>query len=291
MNFEEIMKLIVRRRNELKKNTIIAITGDTGEGKSYAALRIAEIIDPEFDPEKQIIYNPKNLLERIEEAKEKKYKVLILDEAHVTVPARLWYSLTNIAIHFVLTTFRQLHRLTVIIVTPSIEEIDISLRRLLNYYFIVKRTTSRYAYLFPYEIYINRFTLLKQETLIKRLILIIDKKIYRIKTIKLKQPSLRIREKYEEMSKKFKAELLRKQIIELESKLKKGDEEVKKTIDEVLAFLFENKRLLNMSFRRKRDGTIKLNRSMFKRMFKFTEEDLYELEARLFEELKKQNLI
>jgi len=290
LNPKEIISSIYERRNILKKNTFILIVGESGEGKSYAALRIAEFIDSQFDPSQQVIYTAADLLKKIEEAREKKYKVLILDEAHTTIPARLWYSITNIATTFILTTFRQLQRLCLIFVSPSIEEVDVSIRRSVNFYFIVKRTTNEFSYVFPYQVVINRFDLEKQKVRLKRLTIKHNRKIYIIKEFLLKKPSKENIEKYENAAVKYKADLLRRQLNEIQSKVGSTLEN-KKTFDEIMAFLFENKKMLNMSFRKRKDGSIKLKRDFFKRLFKLTEQEIFELEAILFEELKKQNLI
>jgi len=49
------------------KNCMICIVGDPGDGKSWAALRLAELLDPGFNAEK-VAFRPERLLERINEA-------------------------------------------------------------------------------------------------------------------------------------------------------------------------------------------------------------------------------
>ena len=291
MRPEKIIKLIVTRRHRLKKNTIIAITGDPGEGKSYVALRIGEIIDENFDPEKQVIYHPKDILARIEEARKHRYKVLILDEAHVTIPARLWYSATNLAINFVLTTFRQLHRLCVIVVSPSLEEVDKSLRRLINYYFIISRTSNKFAYVFPYQIKINRYAVQDQKAYLKRFMFQYEGKIYRVKSFLMKKPNEEICEKYEKIATEFKAGLLKRKLSQLEMRFEKDADERKKTLEEIITWLFENPKILKRAYRRKRDGTIKLYKGMFKKIFKLDETEMIELEGKIEEELKNRGWI
>lgn len=81
---------IQNRRNKNKSN-IIVITGSPGEGKTYCAIRLAEVFDPHFDPELQIIFTRPQLLHVIgEKSPLKRGQVIIIDEAHYGMGSRRW---------------------------------------------------------------------------------------------------------------------------------------------------------------------------------------------------------
>ena len=79
---------IENRRNKNKSN-IIVITGSPGEGKTYCAIRLAEIFDSKFDPELQIIFTRPQLLHVIgEKSTLKRGQVIVIDEAHYGMGSR-----------------------------------------------------------------------------------------------------------------------------------------------------------------------------------------------------------
>lgn len=81
---------IQNRRNKNKSN-IILITGSPGEGKTYCGIRLAEIFDPHFDPELQIIFTRPQLLHVIgEKSPLKRGQIIVIDEAHYGLGSRRW---------------------------------------------------------------------------------------------------------------------------------------------------------------------------------------------------------
>jgi Zonular occludens toxin (Zot). len=162
----EVIRRIIYNRIEMKKNCFFMLVGDSGEGKSYTALRIAEIVQEDFDPKTQVVYTPDQYLDVINYAVEKrKTKVIILDEAHVTIPARLWLSFTNLAVGLVTTTFRRLKSLAVLIVSPDINWVEKMVRESCNYYAICERKRKdgriEYVYADVFKVLRNRYDIEK----------------------------------------------------------------------------------------------------------------------------------
>ena len=86
-----ILDEIQYRRNNLKQNMII-IVGAPGEGKSYFALRLAEILDKKFNPFVQVVFDRTHLLWLIgADSPLEMGAVLILDEAQFIAGARRWF--------------------------------------------------------------------------------------------------------------------------------------------------------------------------------------------------------
>jgi hypothetical protein len=75
---------------------------------------------------------------------EKKIKCIVLDEAHVTVPSRLWLSFSNLALGLVTTTFRRLRSLCVFVVAPDISYVEKMIRDSCNFYAICERRLRAY---------------------------------------------------------------------------------------------------------------------------------------------------
>lgn len=122
----------VKDRINKNKNLLIGIVGDTGSGKSYAALSLAKYLDPDFD-DSRIIFNPVELFDKILNKELKRGSVLVLDEASVaSLPSREWYSLRNRVLGSLLQIFRYMN-LIVIFTMPDFSFIDVQARKLFHY--------------------------------------------------------------------------------------------------------------------------------------------------------------
>ncbi|MDY6986413.1 MAG: zonular occludens toxin domain-containing protein [Candidatus Thermoplasmatota archaeon] len=114
------------------KNWLAVVCGETGSGKSYSALKMAEMCDPSFNVNR-VIYTPEDFMSVLD-TRLKSGNIIIWDEAGVGLPAREWYSISNKAIDYVLQTFRH-ENLGVIFTTPSFSFIDVQARKLFHSYF------------------------------------------------------------------------------------------------------------------------------------------------------------
>ena len=86
-----ILNEIQSRKNELKQNMFI-IVGSPGDGKSYYGLRLAEILDPKFNPFIQIVFDRRHFLWLLSDDSPLKIgSVIIIDESHFIIGSRNWY--------------------------------------------------------------------------------------------------------------------------------------------------------------------------------------------------------
>ncbi|MCJ7635589.1 hypothetical protein MUP77_24765, partial [Candidatus Bathyarchaeota archaeon] len=86
-----IFNIIQERRNQNKAN-IFLIAGNPGEGKSYFALRMAEIFDKDFDVTIQVVFDRAQLLFLLgNDSPLKRGQVLMIDEAQFTAGNRSWW--------------------------------------------------------------------------------------------------------------------------------------------------------------------------------------------------------
>lgn len=123
------LRYLWRRMHVNNKNVMLAIVGDPGEGKSWAALRLAELLDPEFHAEK-VAFRPEYLLRRINED-HPMGDVTIADEAGVSMNAKTWWESDQIQIGNILETWRHQNRM-MIFTLPVFKKLQKDARGLMN---------------------------------------------------------------------------------------------------------------------------------------------------------------
>ena len=86
------IKSIQNRLLRKNKNWLSIVCGDTGSGKSYSALTLANAISPRgITIKRNMVFNPIQFLEKInDKSKLQKGDVIIFDEAGVGMSAREW---------------------------------------------------------------------------------------------------------------------------------------------------------------------------------------------------------
>ena len=122
-------------------NALLCFTGNPGSGKSYAAIRLAELTSKkngvEFNVD-HIVFTPKEFMQMVNSDKLKKGSILILDEAGVAINSRKWQSAINLMMNYVIQTFR--HRNYVIMMcVPYFDFIDGAVRKMFHMFFEMTR--------------------------------------------------------------------------------------------------------------------------------------------------------
>ncbi len=128
---------LLRRRVRKDKNNLCVFIGETGSGKSWAALDAARKMDPRFSIDHVHFTIPAFLedIQAIIEARENgtpHCRTLILDEAAVGFNARKAMYKDNIDFADLLAIFRYLN-LTVFFTFPTMESFDVAGRRLVHF--------------------------------------------------------------------------------------------------------------------------------------------------------------
>lgn len=128
--------------NVHKKGRFMVICGVPGEGKSYTALRIAELIDPQFTVDQVVIMKGSDFMRLMKNGvptgnggykKLHPGSVAVYDECGVGLSSRDWLSVQNRLIGFLMQTIRK-WGFYIIFTLPSLSMLDISARRLMSYY-------------------------------------------------------------------------------------------------------------------------------------------------------------
>lgn len=121
---------LVRSRLRHNQNALIAMTGQTGTGKSMCGLEFARLIDPDFSAEK-VVFTVKDFLELLKTLN--KGEVVVFDEAGVDFDARRSSSKKNVFFSNVLKTFRY-RNIPTIFTLPHLAMLDKNARRLFHYW-------------------------------------------------------------------------------------------------------------------------------------------------------------
>lgn len=120
----------IKQRIRKNKNFLGFISGQTGSGKSYSSLRIAEELDPDFNIDR-CVFGGVELMTLINSGKLKKGSVIVFEEIGVELSAKNWASVTNKMLNYLLQTFR--HKNFILIMnSPYMDFVDASTRKLFH---------------------------------------------------------------------------------------------------------------------------------------------------------------
>ena len=106
----------INARIAKRKNFICIITGETGSGKTYAALSLGEILDPHFDM-KNVCFNSTEFLNLVDEKTKKMNRgaVILWEEMQIDMSNLNFQSRVSKMVNYILTTFR--HQGFVLLIT------------------------------------------------------------------------------------------------------------------------------------------------------------------------------
>ena len=120
---------ITKRNNDLR----VCFIGDTGAGKSWAALRLAYELDETFNANR-VIFQAKEFMKYLRTGGLKRGQAFIFDEAGLEYSNRKFYTEQNIAINNALQSIRY-KGLIIIFTTPALSFIDCGGRAMFHAYF------------------------------------------------------------------------------------------------------------------------------------------------------------
>jgi len=177
-----------------------------GIGKSYTALRLAEIIDKDFSIEKVVFTEDDfvNAMDMIENSG-KPSQVIVIDEAGYLVNYKNWYTMVNKAISDVVMTFRTLRSMA-IFVTPTILILDRQLRIFFSHLITAKKSI-RTSYKTEVKAKIYKLNWINLDKYYKRKLVVFlrsENKLIEIEKAKVNLPSKELIKEYEKRSRKFK---------------------------------------------------------------------------------------
>lgn len=185
-------------------NWLQVITGNPGTGKSYTAMTLGEMLDPNFSIDK-VAFSAKEFIDILNNIK-RNGEVVVWDEVGISasLSSRRWFTLSNILIDDVIQTFRY-RKICVFLVVPDLSFIDVRARKLVRCFSECKRRQKDPAKLWVYWISVNRRDgkIYTPHPLIQ-----IDGATCKLRAFVMKRlPSEQLMEDYERVHKKYKARL------------------------------------------------------------------------------------
>jgi len=126
-----LIQEIRERVYERNENVLILITGKPGSGKSFCALRLAELINPQRFSLEFLAYDYKKFFEILLRKDLQKGDVIIWDEPGKGLSADEWYSTVNKATKTIISLFRY-KNLVVIVCAPNESWVDKKIRDLFH---------------------------------------------------------------------------------------------------------------------------------------------------------------
>lgn len=298
---KEIIKSITINRLKAKKPSIIFITGDSGEGKSYTGIEVLEIVNEATGVDTlkylndQIIYTPLEYTRKLDkilfDKKLKKVKVILIDEARELVKAKLWHSFINQAIADCNAMSRRIKPLVLIIVSQFVSDIDSDVRRTIMFYGKCARPLKGRTNFTLHRIWKDDRDI-ERPRLRKRGLkgYIIKDGVYSVFKPKftIKLPPKEVINKYEEQNFEAKSKIIRKK---LENLMKMLDKEIGHEFDkvkELVDFYIKKPEMLKMIIERKHNK-IKV-KSKFRAMHDLTPIEVSEFQKLLIQELAKKGM-
>lgn len=118
------------------KNFLGIVTGQTGSGKSYSCLSVAEQLDSNFSIE-QVVFSALDCLKLIKSNKLKKGSVIVYEEGGVNFSSKTWQSQVNINLGYLFQTFRS-DNYIVLFNSPDTSFLDSTMRKLFHAEFTTK---------------------------------------------------------------------------------------------------------------------------------------------------------
>lgn len=305
MSGEELTKAMFDslfvHRVKANKPCIIMLVGDSGEGKSYDALRIGEIVGEiqGFDfsqvVEDCIIHHPLEYptkMKRLFEAPElKKVNLIIIDEAREVVKASQWYSFANQAISDINSTSRALKPMIIIIIAQFVKDVDPKIRRTIQYYGNCYRPMNDKAKMVLYRLYKDDRQIEKPMVRKRRVRgFFVNRGRYipfRPKEFVFNLPKKETIEKYEKNSQEAKGVLIKYKLNQLMAEMQKEYKGLYSRVEAAVEFCLQNPQTLETITKRSR-GKIKIKPEVQK-MYGFDEDELAEFEKRIIEGMKTFN--
>lgn len=309
----KICEQLFVKRIEKHKPTVILCTGDSGEGKSYTALKILEIVNNYFGVkteehmEDQIVYTPleysKKMNAILHDSDKRKLKCLILDEARELVSSHLWYTFVNQAIADVNALHRTVKPLVFVVVVQFIKDIDPSTRRTIQYYMNChrpineKHVSVRIHRLWKDERDIDNPRIRKRKIrgyLYKGPLQQKGVKYIRfIPTImKITLPEKSVYKQYEKINYERKSEILTRKLDRLLHEIEKESGVKSTRVTDVVNWFMEHPESADMIQRRVggKQGKCKM-KPEFKRMFNLNNTEAADFEKALYNRLKATELV
>lgn len=303
----QILQNITINRLKAHKPCIIFVSGDSGEGKSYAGLKILDVVNKYYGIDTlstlddSVIYIPTEYLTKLDNClfykKNKRMdlknlRVLMIDEAREVVKARLWHTFLNQAIADCNAMSRSVKEIVLLVVSQFIKDIDSAVRYTLTFYAECERPLTGSTRLRLERVWKNTYDLERPKLCKRPLVGYIDYGKSRSKFypwFEVHKPPRELYEKYDKNTFAAKSKILRKRIEETLKRLQKDIGHEFDKVEELVKYYIKNPEQMKLI----RDPKYKKFRlrKEFKEMHDITNIEVTEFQKRLFEKMKDEGMM
>ncbi len=206
---ESAIVTLTKKRIRLNLNMFCMFTGKLGSGKSWSAISYALELDPDFDVDKQVVFDFKQTMNLInsEEFQKRKMKVIVWDEPQITISNRAWQSQMNKLVNYLISTFRH-QNIILVMAAPYKDFLDTQTMKLLIWEFQCSSIDRKTKECLVYPKY-QQYNPQKKKIYPHCLFIIKNNKQYKTPTWKILKPPKEAVEIYELNKTKFTTKLNR----------------------------------------------------------------------------------
>lgn len=241
---KRILYAVIIKRLKYNKPAVMFIGGESGEGKSFTALRLQQLLlEIQGLSLDQYIHNinvyqpieyPQKLDKLLYDKDLKKVNIICMHEAREVVKAKNWQSFLTQAVSDVNAMSRSIKRLCVMIISQFIRDITNDIRYTLNFYCVVRRPKGKHARLYINVLWKDDKDLEKPKLRKRKLqgYLLMpngSRRRFMPEYLELKQPKKEIVEAFETADREAKTLIIRSKLNKLVSEMKQelGEESTK----------------------------------------------------------------
>lgn len=297
----KIIDDIINGRLRENKPVIMYYGGDSGEGKSYSVLKIQEVLlalknlsAAQFCRDINVT-TPAQYREKLNsilfEESHKEINMIAMHEAREVVNAKLWRGFVSQAVAHVNAMSRSIKPLCIMIVSQFIRDITTDIRYTLTYYCIAHRPRGQNTRLEIFTIYKDDSDLEKPKIKKRRMCGYIvypngRKRFYQPRYLTLTLPSVEMRNIFDDMDTKSKAEIIKRKLDKLMKEINEDMGIVSNKVDAMVEFYSKNTDSLAMIGHRVKDKWV-LSKKV-KEMHELKDYEIKEFQKKLNEAFKKK---
>ncbi len=221
---------LAKKKLRLNLNFVGVFTGKLGSGKTYGMISFAQEADPEFDVDKQVVFDFKGVMNLTTQDwfKNKDIKIIGWDEPQITISNRAWQSQMNKLVNYLFSTFRH-QNIVLLMAAPYKDFLDSQTMKLLHWEFQCSKIDRRKGECHIYLKY-QQYNSDKKKTYPHPLYVIRDGKRKKMRVWRVKKPTKEAIKIYEKnkttFTSKLNEDILKKlEEMEVPSKLLNTDTE------------------------------------------------------------------
>jgi len=194
---ESAIVTLTRKRIKQNLNMFCMFTGKLGSGKSWSGISYAQELDPNFDVDKQVVFDFRQTMTLINTDwfKAKKMKAIVWDEPQITISNRAWQSQMNKLVNYLISTFRH-QNIVLIMCAPYKDFLDSQTMKLLQWEFQCSKIDRRRKQCIVYPKW-QQYNPQKQKTYPHPLFVIVDNKMRMLTTWRINKPDKKAIDIYE----------------------------------------------------------------------------------------------